>query len=205
MKCSFCNNPHKKSAAEINRANKKGLKLFCSRECFGKSRRLNRSEEEKKALKAEYDRKYREENSVIIKAKKMIYNESPAGRATQKRARSKRKQYHNEYCRKPEQRTKERFRRYRREGKDKLKQCLTCLEEKPLIEFASGKIFHDGRYYLCKECDSKSNEETGLKTKRVINTICSISKYKLSRKEIAENPYMIEAKKYLLSIKNLTK
>lgn len=205
MHCAFCNNPHNKSTAEINRAKKKGLKLFCSRECSGKSRRINRSEDEKKALKAEYDRKYREENSTIIKAKKIVYNESPAGREMQKRARGKKKEYHNEYCRKPEQRTKERFRRYRREGKDKLKQCLTCLKEKPLIEFASGKIFHDGRYYLCKECDSKSIEETGIKTKRAIYTISSVSKYKLSNKEIAENPYMIEAKKYLLSIKNLTK
>lgn len=205
MYCTFCNKPHGKSNAEINRAEKKGLKLFCSRSCFGKSRRINRSEDEKKALKAEYDRKYREENSTIIKAKKIIYNESPAGRAVQKRARSKKKEYHNEYCRKPEQRTKERYRRYKREGKDKLKQCLSCLEEKKLIEFSSGNIFGDGRYYLCKACESKSVQETGISTKRVINTICSISKYKLSRKEIAENPYMIEAKKYLLSIKNLTK
>lgn len=205
MYCAFCNKPHGKSNAEINRANNKGLRLFCNRECSGKGRRINRSEDEKKALKAEYDRKYREENSLIIKAKKVIYNESPAGRATQKRARGKKKEYHNEYCRKPEQRTKDRYRRYKREGKDKLKQCLTCLEQKPIIEFASGKIFQDGRYYLCKECDSKSSEETGLKTKRVINTICSISKNKLSRKEIAQNPYMIEAKKYILSIKNLTK
>lgn len=205
MNCSHCDKPHNKSTAEINRANKKGLKLFCSRECFGKSRRLNRSEDEKKALKAEYDRKYREENSDIIKAKKVIYNESPAGRATQKRARSKKKEYHNEYCRKPEQRTKERFRRYKREGKDKLKECLICKENKPLIEFASGKIFEDGRYYLCKECDSKSYEETGFKSEEVINTICSASKYKLTRQEIAKNPYMVEAKKYLISIKNLTK
>lgn len=161
--------------------------------------------EEKKALKAEYDRQYRAKNKELIRSKKKIYNQSESGRATQKRNREKQKEYHKEYCRKPEQRSKERQRRYIREGKTDLKFCICCESNKPIIEFEFGEIFQDNRYYLCKECEIKSYEKTGLKTKGVIQAITTRSKYKLTRQDIAEHPYLIEANKYLISLKNLTK
>ncbi|WP_374440526.1 hypothetical protein [Epilithonimonas sp.] len=158
-----------------------------------------------KEEKAEYDRKYREKNKEKIRLKKKLYNESEAGRQMQKRARGKRKEYHNEFCRRPEQRQKEKNRRYLKLGQNKLKNCLVCHLDKPIIEFKFGEIFHDKRYYLCKECEKKSFEETGLRTKGVIQAITTRCDYRLSRQDIAEHPYFIEANKYLISLKKLTK
>lgn len=102
--CAHCGNQADFPAGKVNRAKKVGLKLFCSRVCFGLSRRANKSTEQKKLEKYEYDKKYRavhaERRQTTIKA----YNESPAGRAMQKRNREKFKQNHLEYCRTPEYR-----------------------------------------------------------------------------------------------------
>ena len=54
------------------------------------------SSKEKKRL---YDIEYRRKNKETIRNKNIIYNESEAGRAMQKRARDKQKESHLEYCR----------------------------------------------------------------------------------------------------------
>lgn len=158
-----------------------------------------------KEEKREYDKLYREKNKEKIRLKKQIYNQSELGREMQKRSRENTKEYHNEYCKKPEQRLKEKLRRHKRENKIHLKYCLGCEKEKQIIEFPQGDIFEDKRYYLCKECERISFEKTGLKTKGVIQAIHTRSKYKLTRQDIAKHPYLIEANKYLISLKNLTK
>jgi len=65
---------------------------------------MKRSDAEKKRLKAEYDKAYRAKRADYIKTRMQKYNESPAGRAMQKRNRDKFKQSHLEYCRTPEYR-----------------------------------------------------------------------------------------------------
>ncbi len=162
--------------------------------------------EEKKRKKAEYDRLYRARNKEILRLKKQAYYITEAGRATQKRNRDKKCQKtHNEYCKLPEQRHKERLRRYKRLGLNKLKICLDCNNEKPLIDFPKGGIFEDKHYYLCKECEKKSTELTGQTTKSVIQCIVTTSYYKLTRKDIAKHPYLIESKKYLISLNKFLK
>ena len=51
--CAHCGNECQKESGHVNRSRKNGSPLFCSRDCSGARRRLNRSDDEKKALKAE--------------------------------------------------------------------------------------------------------------------------------------------------------
>lgn len=94
--CSHCGCEVEKPTGHVNRARKLGMKMFCSQKCFGLDRRVNRTEEEWKKIKADYDREYRK-NNPIKDLKTKAYNESPRGRAAQKRNREKRKEKHAEY------------------------------------------------------------------------------------------------------------
>lgn len=73
MDCSFCGKKTNKSIGHINRAKKIGLKIYCNRKCFGLSKRKNKSIDQKKREKAEYDKKYREKNKELLKQKKAEY------------------------------------------------------------------------------------------------------------------------------------
>lgn len=53
--CKQCGSEIEKFIGHVNRANKMGMGLFCNRTCFGLNRR--KSIEEKKAVKAAYDKK----------------------------------------------------------------------------------------------------------------------------------------------------
>jgi len=163
----------------------------------------------KKALKAEYDRLYRETNKQKIKEKKRLYNLSESGRATQKRLRVKRKENgkHAEYCRKPEQRLKEKHRRHIRENKLGKKFCIGCNETKKILDFECYTVFPDKRLYLCKECESKQLEELGCTTRGVMTSLVMRSRKMngtLTRKDISKYPYLIEANKFLILLKQLT-
>ena len=162
----------------------------------------------KKELKAEYDKEYRKRKSEEIKLKKKLYAQSEKGRAMQKRQREKRKEYHNAYCRTPEQREKEKKRRHIRENKIDLKICIVCNKEKQIIEFENFPVFPDRRNYQCKECEHKQQKELGLTTRNVLQCFRSgliKSKSKLKISDIVKYPYLIEANKYLLLLKQLTK
>lgn len=157
-----------------------------------------------KEKKAEYDRKRRLLKKDEIALKKKLYTESPAGRAMQKRQREKRKDYHNEYCRKLDQREKEKIRRHKREGIfDQTKFCLVCENIKSILDFSNSTFYHDKRYHLCKDCESIHKKELGVSTRGTIQTIVKRSEYRLSRKDVAEHPYLIEANKYLIALKKL--
>jgi len=163
-----------------------------------------------KQQKAEYDKKYRERKKDEIRLKKKLYSESENGRAMQKRQRQKKKEsgYHNEYCRKPEQREKERKRRHIRENKTDLKTCLLCNKQKQKIEFNSFPVFPDKRNYQCKGCEYKQQDELGLTTRNILQCIRSNlvkTKSNLKISDIVKYPYLIEANKYLLLLKQLTK
>jgi hypothetical protein len=90
-----------KPFCDIPNCRRKALKvsIFCGpHERAGK---LKVSIEEKKKLKADYDREYRAKNKESLKTKKDIYYKSPAGRAMQKRNRDKFKGSHAEYIKTP--------------------------------------------------------------------------------------------------------
>jgi len=163
-----------------------------------------------KEQKREYDREYRLKNKEKLKLQKSTYCKSEAGRLMQKKQRAKNKLsgYHNEFCRKPEQREKEKLRRYIRENKTQLKKCLLCNNEKQIIEFNSFPVFPDKRNYQCKECQYKQEADLGLTTRQVLGCIRSgliKTESNLKISDIVKYPYLIEANKYLLSLKQLIK
>lgn len=158
-----------------------------------------------KEEKAEYDKKYRAKNKEKIRLRNQAYNKSEAGRAMQKRAREKRKEYHVEYCRKPDQRVKEKLRRHIRENKLRPKLCIVCNEIKPIIYFECWTISEDNRSYLCKECENKHRHIYGCSTRNVLTAMVARRYTNLTRQDLIKHPYLIEANKFLILLKQLTK
>lgn len=99
LRCEHCNLLLNKRPVDVRRALKVGMKLYCNRVCAGLGRRTNKSLDQKKLEKQEYDRQYRLKNKDRIKEKKQAYNRTESGRETQKRNRDKMKERHLEYCR----------------------------------------------------------------------------------------------------------
>lgn len=104
--CPICSKEVSKRNADIVRANKEGLKLFCGKACFGISRRRKeiKTPEQLKKEKAEYDRLYRKNNSKMLKKKKKAYYEENKSIILPKHKayRDIHMQRHVEYCRRPE-------------------------------------------------------------------------------------------------------
>lgn len=93
--CPYCKNESDHKTGYVNRAKKLGVPIYCSRVCSGLARRTTKQEKvENKRL---YDIKYRNDKSDYVKQRAKLYNESPAGRAMQKRNREKFKISHAEY------------------------------------------------------------------------------------------------------------
>lgn len=90
-KCNLCGCDFNKSAGHLNRAMKLGVNVFCSKQHFYESRRIQRSDEEKKRIKTEYDDKYRRLEKVKIK---------------------KAEYFKKDYAKNPDKYKKERQRRY---------------------------------------------------------------------------------------------
>ena len=65
--CGTCGISFEKRPIDVARGSGR---VYCSRRCSGLARRVERSGEEKRALKAEYDRKRREEKAEELRAKK---------------------------------------------------------------------------------------------------------------------------------------
>ncbi len=157
--------------------------------------------------KKEYDRLYRLKNKERIAVRKKLYNESPAGREHQKTQREKKKKsgYTNEYNKRPEQRLKEKLRRYKREGKNGFKKCIACEEHKQLMEFESWTVAPDGRCHICNDCEAEQREVLGCSTRNVVTAMVMRPYTNLTRKDLCKHPYLIEANKYLILLKNITK
>lgn len=108
--CDHCGVTAYKEAGGVNRSRGKGAPIFCSKECSGAHRRIERSTDEKKALKAEYDRKRRAELGDAYREEKrqarlrLLAKNPQLVRAREKAHRDARKQQHVEYCRRPEYR-----------------------------------------------------------------------------------------------------
>lgn len=100
--CAHCGAKTAKLARDINRAEKRGMKLFCDKKCFGLSRRLNKAKSVKIEEKRLYDIEYRAKNREELKKKKherFKRDYDPAAAAVKRKARAP---YHVEYCRQPE-------------------------------------------------------------------------------------------------------
>ena len=111
--CAYCKKEAELRTGDVNRAKKLGVPIYCNRVCAGLGRRVNRTAEEWKKIKADYDRQRRIDLADELKAKQKAYNESPAGRATQKRHRDKSKDYHKAYIQ------SDRYRQWKKEYDEK--------------------------------------------------------------------------------------
>lgn len=118
IKCDHCLKSFYRENAHINRSNKLGLKLFCSRECFGLNRRVEKSIEQKKEEKRIYDEEYRRKNKDKLRAKKAEYFQRTYDPEKAAVERKKNMHRHVEYCRRPEYRAKKKV--YDRKYKAKL-------------------------------------------------------------------------------------
>lgn len=72
--CTHCGETFERRREHAERTlAKTGGRIYCTMKCHGASRRVHRSDEEKKRRKAEYDRQYRAKNLESIKAKKRAH------------------------------------------------------------------------------------------------------------------------------------
>ena len=101
LTCSICKREYKKGIGHFNRAKKIGAPVYCSKKCAGIARKVERSEEEKKQIKSDYDKAYRAKN--LERKKKQAHEYFKRTYDPQKAAieRKKRMPKHVEYCRQP--------------------------------------------------------------------------------------------------------
>lgn len=99
--CSTCGKKSLKGHGEVNRSLRRGRPLFCNKICFGLSRRINKSEEQRKLEKKNYDAEYRLKNQEKIRLDKAEYYHRTKDRTKEAAARRKRMPKHVEYCQQP--------------------------------------------------------------------------------------------------------
>lgn len=173
--------------------------------------KLGKTPEQLKSEKAAYDKARRNGplKEEIKSARRQYYHDNKETIAPKLKVyRDENMHKHVEYCRRPDQREKEKLRNRKKNGLTDLKICLCCGLEKQKIEFEAYLIFPDKRLYMCKECEDKDLTELNITTREVLQTIRSNlvkTKSVLNIKDIARYPYLIEANKYLLLLKRTTK
>ncbi len=104
--CAQCGTVGQQEAGAVNRAHRRGMRLFCSRRCNGLARRVNKSNEQKKEEKRIYDAAYRVKNFAVLKVKKAAWYQATADREKERAHRKANMARHVEYCRQPEYRAK---------------------------------------------------------------------------------------------------
>lgn len=102
--CAYCGGLANLRVGCVNRARKDNLPLYCNRKCAGLGRRKNRTEEELKRLKREYDKQFRAKNLERIKREKREYHLRTYDPEKEAKKRKLRMPRHVEYCRRPEYR-----------------------------------------------------------------------------------------------------
>ena len=102
--CKQCGSIFDAITSRVNRAERIGAPLYCSKTCSGLSRRVEKTPEQKRAEKAEYDRKRREALGAALKEEKKAYYQANRERILVHMAeyRKQRMPKHVEYCRRPE-------------------------------------------------------------------------------------------------------
>jgi hypothetical protein len=101
MTCNYCKKELIKTKSAINRALIINAPLYCNKTCSGLAKRLNRTTEEKKALKSIYDKNFRKINAEKIKKSKHDYYKNTYDPIKASIDRKKRSNEHLEYCRQP--------------------------------------------------------------------------------------------------------
>lgn len=104
--CPHCGIECEKATGLINRANKVGSPIYCSKVCSGLARRSNKSSEQLKAEKAKYDAAYRETNASKLKRQKSERHQRVYDPVKQREYNQNRMPLHIEYCRQTEYRAK---------------------------------------------------------------------------------------------------
>lgn len=102
FRCAHCKSTADRPSGHVNRARAKGMKLFCSRRCFGLDRRKNKTPAQKREEKRLYDIEYRAKNHDLLKTKKHEYFKRTYDPEKAAIERKKRMPLHVEYCRRPE-------------------------------------------------------------------------------------------------------
>lgn len=102
--CAFCGNPVKQPAGAINRAVKRGLPIYCDRECAGMARRAPMTMSMRKQQKREYDIAYRAMHADRLKAQKAKHYQLTRDPEKERAVRKARMHLHVAYCRRPEYR-----------------------------------------------------------------------------------------------------
>ena len=104
--CPQCSVVFDAKAGRVNRAKSINAPLYCGRVCSGLARRskVEKTQKQKRAEKAEYDRKRREALGAALKEEKKAYYEANRERilAQMTEYRKQRMPKHVEYCRRPE-------------------------------------------------------------------------------------------------------
>ncbi len=100
--CAHCGKSGEREHSAINRAQRKGMKLFCDKRCAGLKRRKNKTPTQRRAEKSAYDKRYRAANLALIKAKKAAHFKKTYNPDKARIERKNRAPYHAEYCRRPE-------------------------------------------------------------------------------------------------------
>lgn len=108
--CEYCGRRNQKPSGSVNRARARGLSLYCDRVCAGLSHRKHKTDEQKRAEKAEYDRRRRQQLGDRLNAEKrearlrLLASNPDLVRAREKVNRDANRGRHAEYCRRPEYR-----------------------------------------------------------------------------------------------------
>ncbi len=99
--CPVCNAITTKPSNEYNRALRKGYVMTCGKLCGGKRRRLDKTLEQKKLEKRNYDMEYRAGNRQMLREKKSRYFQKTYDPAKAAEKRKLTMPRHIEYCRNP--------------------------------------------------------------------------------------------------------
>ena len=117
--CPACGKKSWRTHSDINRARKLGVPIYCNRKCAGMGHRKKNPKTPRnpnwKAMKAEYDRKYRKKNRKALRKKKKAYFKrtyDPVKAAVKRKETMPR---HVEYCRQPK------YKAYKRQYDKKLR------------------------------------------------------------------------------------
>lgn len=99
--CPRCQTGFKAEVGAVNRAKKLGAGKYCGKVCAGAGRRADKTLDQRKAEKAEYDKARRERLSDRLKVEKAEYYQRTKDPAKEAAIRKKKMPKHVEYCQRP--------------------------------------------------------------------------------------------------------
>ncbi len=107
-----------------------GPRAFCNRTCAAVGRRKGKTDHQRKAEKAEYDREYRERNAARLKQIKAEYFQRTYDPEKARVERNRNMPRHVEYCRRPYYRVKKRVydRKRRAQAFGNFAECFPLLQ-----------------------------------------------------------------------------